>query len=74
MKQDLIDLEENILRQFDFSVHNVSPIPFLERFLRIYNIDQARKPDKHIFQLQKLSRQYCRYMQRTSEFLEFRPS
>ena len=38
-KQDIIDLEEKVLRALDFSMHHVSAIPFLERFLRIFGID-----------------------------------
>ena len=38
-KQDLIDLEERIIRKLDFSLRDVSPIFFLERFFRIFGID-----------------------------------
>ena len=38
-KKDLIDLEEDIIRQLDFDLHYNSPIPFLERFQRIFNLD-----------------------------------
>ena len=39
-KKDLIDLEEKVLRTLSFSCHHVSAIPFLERFHRIFGIDQ----------------------------------
>ena len=39
VKQDIIDLEERVLRTLDFACHHVSAIPFLERFLRIFGID-----------------------------------
>lgn len=67
-------MEEQVLRSLGFAVHHVSAIQFLERYFRIYGIDQARKTDKSSIQLQKLARQYCRYMQRDSFFLNYRPS
>ena len=38
-KQDMIDLEEKILRALDFSTCYVAPIAFLDRFLRIFGHD-----------------------------------
>lgn len=38
-KQELIDMEESIIRMLDFDLHFTGPIPFLERFQRIYNLD-----------------------------------
>jgi len=38
-KKELIDLEESIIRMLDFDLHYTGPVPFLERFLRIYNLD-----------------------------------
>ena len=67
-------MEEQILVLLNFDIQHTGPLPFLERYLRIYNLDQIRRADKHIAQLQKLSRRYCRYMQRESDFLDFRPS
>jgi len=37
--KDLRDLEEHIIRVLDFSMHNVSPIPFLDRYTRIFGVD-----------------------------------
>ena len=39
-KQKVIDMEEDVLRTLDFNVRMVSPIHFLERFQRLYGIDQ----------------------------------
>ena len=39
VKDDLINLEEQIIRALDFDLHFTGPIPFLERFQRIYNLD-----------------------------------
>lgn len=32
VKKELIDLEEDIIRQLDFDLHYTGPVPFLERF------------------------------------------
>ena len=42
-KQELIDLEEQIIRMLDFDLHYTGPDFFLERFLRIYNLDKIKK-------------------------------
>ena len=38
-KKELFDLEESIICMLDFDLHFTGPIPFLERFQRIYNLD-----------------------------------
>ena len=38
---DIIDLEESVLRALEFSCHHVTPIQFLERFLRVFGVDQG---------------------------------
>ena len=37
--KDLVDLEEHIIRVLDFSMHNVSPLPFFDRYCRIFGVD-----------------------------------
>ena len=39
-KQDVIELEEKILKALEFQICYVTPILFLERFLRIFGLDQ----------------------------------
>ena len=39
-KQDLIDLEEQIMKALDFDFAYASPISFLERFQRLLSVDQ----------------------------------
>lgn len=41
-KQDLVDLEERILLALEFGLHAAGPIPFLERFQRIFGLDQEK--------------------------------
>jgi len=38
-KKELIDLEDRVLLTLDFELHHVSPLPFLDRFLRLYGLD-----------------------------------
>ena len=72
-KADILNLEEKILLTLEFSCHHVSAVPFLERFLRIFGFDQGEKgSDAH--QISGLAYKYCIFMQRTSRYLEFRPS
>jgi hypothetical protein len=38
-KEELVELEGLIIRMLDFDLQFTGPIPFLERFQRIYNLD-----------------------------------
>ena len=40
--RNFIILEEQIIKSLDFDLHEVSSIDFLERFLRLFGIDQER--------------------------------
>ena len=71
-KQDLLNMEETIIRSLDFNLQHTSPIPFLERFLRIFNLDQGRDKSAHL--IKKLARNYIKFMQRESCFLDYQPS
>ena len=42
-KVDIIDLEEKIIKLLDFSLRHVSSIHFLERYLRLFGVDQEKK-------------------------------
>ena len=72
-KQALIDLEEEIIKMLDFSVRSVSPCHFLERYLRLFGIDE-NKQDKNARQVANLARNYCKFMQREAPFLDHKPS
>ena len=41
-KQELINLEESVIKMLDFDLQYIGPIPFLERFQRIYNLDLVK--------------------------------
>lgn len=72
-RRQLIDLEEKIVRAFDFDFNYAGPLAFLERYQRLLSVDQPTK-DKGQKQIHIISRQMCKYMQRHSEFLEFTPA
>ena len=69
----MIDLEEKVIRKLDFNIRDVYSITFLDRYIRllITNIEQN---ESNVDQIVKLSREYCKYMQLQSIFLEFKPS
>lgn len=66
-KQDLISLEEEILRHFGFDLNFQTPIPSLERFMRILNYDQHDVIFKMAFQILRASLV-------DGKFLQFEPS
>jgi hypothetical protein len=42
----LVNLEETILKELEFSMHYAGPIPFLERFLKILGLDDCESPGR----------------------------
>ena len=72
-KQDLVNLEEKILIALEFGLHAAGPIPFLERYQRIFGFDEE-KADHDFKQVGFTARQFCKYMQRYAEFLTWKPS
>ena len=40
-KQELIDLEEKVLRTLDFNLRTDPTLAFLERFFRVFGIDHV---------------------------------
>ena len=72
-KKDLIDLEERILLTLNFSMHAAGPIPFIERFQRLFGIDQETL-DHDFKQVGFTARQFVKYMQRYGQFLQWKPS
>ena len=62
-KKHLIDLEEQILKALQFSLHFAGPIPFLERFQRLLGLDREVS-DHDMKQVGFTARQFCKYVQR----------
>lgn len=50
VKEDLIDLEENIVKALDFDFCYASSITFLERYQRLFSVDQEAE-DKNMKQI-----------------------
>ena len=63
IKQDIVDLEEKILIELQFSIHYTGPIPFIERYQRIFGLDQENN-DRDFKQVGFTARQFVKYMQR----------
>ena len=72
-KQNLIELEEAIIKSLDYELHFTGPILFLERYLRIYNLDLVRT-DREAHTLNLLAHTFCRMILRTQVYLSFKPS
>ena len=72
-KQEIVDLEESIGKTLDFNLRDVSSIHFLDRFLRLFGIDQEDK-DESASKIASLARKFCGFMQRRAQFLKYRPS
>jgi len=54
-REDLIDLEQKILRQFGFDFNFVGPKQFLDRYMRILELDNKPKVYKMALQILSLS-------------------
>ena len=72
-KEELVELEEKIVLAFEFDFHYASPVTFLERYQRLFSVDQEDE-DEGTKQIGYTARQFLKYMQRNHEFLEFTPS
>ena len=72
-KQDLLDLEEDIIRELDFELHFPYPILFLERYQRIFGLENVKK-SKDAKLVNKLARDYCKLFLKESSFLKYKPS
>ena len=46
-KQHLIDMEEKVIKTLDYSLRSVSSLHFLERYERLFGLDQNKK-DKSV--------------------------
>jgi hypothetical protein len=67
----LVVLEEVILKELEFNMHYAGPLPFLERFLRLFGLSETESPGK---QINMGARQFLATCQRSEEFLKFKPS
>lgn len=72
-KQDLIDLEERIIKILDYELHYTCPIVFMERYQRIFGLDQEYL-NKESKMIGDLARRLLRNMVGHSSFLKFKTS
>ncbi len=72
-EKDMIALEHSILHKLDFDLIQPSPLFFLERYLRIFGLDQERD-DKIAALVANIARRMIRCLLLSSSFLKFKAS
>lgn len=72
-KRDFLYLEREIVVALEFSMHDVTPLAFLGRFQRVFDLDRETEDDAAKY-VGNLARDYCLLMQRDASFLQFMPS
>lgn len=71
--RDLVRLEEMIIKALEFDLNTVTPLHFLERFQRLFGLEQVSK-DKHSYLVDASAFYLCRFMMRDIRFLRYKPS
>ena len=70
---NFLALEMDILKVLKFDLQFLSPLPFLDRYQRVFNLDlEETDPASKI--VGGLARGFCFFMQREARFLQFKPS
>jgi hypothetical protein len=72
-KQELICLEEKIIKMLDYELHYTCPIVFMERYQRIFGLDQE-DVDEDARKVGDLARRALRSIVGHSSFLRFKTS
>lgn len=72
-REQLIVLEEQIIFALDFDLQSDGPLPFLERYQRVLNIDLERQNQLY-FKIGYSARKLLRHMMHKATFLSYRPS
>lgn len=71
--RDVVCMEERILLALEFDLQSVTPLLFLERFIRVFGLDQSALGSEGQ-QIECLALQYCMFSQRYPRFLDLLPS
>ena len=72
-REDLLDLEESIIRTLDFDLRSVGPLLFLERYQRVFQLhNEAADYQSRV--IGSLSRQFCKSFLRQQAYLSMKPS
>ena len=58
-RDELIELERDVIDKLDFELHYTGPLLFLERFLRIFSLDQSSR-DVQSLAISTLARGFLR--------------
>ena len=72
-KQEIVEMETEVIKLLDWDLMIVSPIFFLERYQRIFGVHQERT-NKDDAQVGSLTRKILRCHLLSSSFLRFKPS
>ena len=72
-REQLIHLEELIIRALDFDLQSDGPLPFLERYQRVLGIDLESQHQSY-FKIGYSARKLLRHMMHKATFLSYRPS
>lgn len=72
-REQLIGLEELIIRALDFDLQHDGPLPFLERYQRVLGID-VESTNGFYFKIGYSARKLLRHMMHKATFLSYRPS
>ena len=75
-RDEIVHMEGLIIRELCFELDFASPLLFLDRFFRIFNLmENSVEPLKRVDKILRESARYlCFFMQREADFLEYRPS
>ncbi len=72
-RDELIEIEMNIIYTLDFNLTYTGPISFLERYLRVFNLDCVQT-DRESFIIDGLARSFSRCFLRSHHYLRLKPS
>ena len=73
MKKDVRDQEHRILSHLAFELRYPSPLLFIERFQRVFDLDRESS-DSNAARVGAWSRKFCRFIMLNARFLNYRPS
>ena len=71
--QGMLALENDIVTTLDFSLQHVSPIPFLDRYMRVFNFDQMENNEVATM-IGVLAYSFCKVSLRSQIYLTLKPS
>lgn len=75
-KQALIDLEQKVITVLDFDLQFDGPIPLLERYLRVFNLDLGKfsESEDEPFMITVLAFAFLKMVLHSRIFLALKPS